>query len=290
VPRLTQPAVAIAARDEPEHARAADAAAVVLDRVGVVYRARRGRGGVVAAEDVDLVVAPGEVLGLVGESGSGKSTLGQVVAGLLRPTSGRVLVDGVDLAHASREERAERRRRTGIVFQDPAGTLNPRWSVGRSVAEPLLLHTDLGDAARRARVVELLDLVRLTPEHARRYPHELSGGQRQRVAIARAVALGPRVLVADEPTSALDVSVQAHVLEVFRDLQERLGFACVFVSHDLAVVEQVAQRVAVMHHGRIVEQGPTARVLGAPQDEYTRRLLAAAPVPDPDLQAARRGR
>jgi peptide/nickel transport system ATP-binding protein len=263
-------------------------AAVVLDHVSVVYPGRRGTAAVRAADDVRLAIAPGEVLGLVGESGSGKSTLGQVVSGLLRPTKGRVLVGGVDLAEASRAERAERRRRTGVVFQDPASTLNPRWTVGRSIAEPLMLHTDLDLEGRKARVRELLSLVRLEPEHAERFPHELSGGQRQRVAIARAVALGPKVLVADEPTSALDVSVQAHVLEVFRDLQERLGFACLFVSHNLAVVERVADRVAVMQAGRIVEQGPTAQVLQAPRHAYTRALVAAAPVADPDRQAERR--
>ncbi|MFC8799549.1 dipeptide ABC transporter ATP-binding protein [Promicromonospora sp. NPDC057138] len=259
--------------------------AVLLDDVTVTYGGRRS---VVAADGVTLRIGRGEVLGLVGESGSGKSTLGQVVAGLLRPTSGRVVVDGVDLARATRGERAERRRATGVVFQDPASTLNPRWTVAQSVDEPLRLHSGLDRGARDARVRELLELVRLGPEYARRYPHELSGGQRQRVAIARAVALGPAVLVADEPTSALDVSVQAHVLETFRDLQAELGFACLFVSHDLAVVEQVADRVAVMRAGRIVENGPTAQVLGAPADSYTRALLAAAPVADPDAQARRR--
>jgi peptide/nickel transport system ATP-binding protein len=180
------------------------------------------------------------------------------------------------------------RRGIGIVFQDPASTLNPRWTVGGSVAEPLRLHTRLRGEESRDRVCELLEMVRLSPNLASRYPHELSGGQRQRVAIARAVALDPEVLIADEPTSALDVSVQARVLDVFRDLQSRLGFACLFISHNLAVVESVADRVAVMHRGRIVEEGPTAQVLGSPTEEYTRRLLAAAPVADPTVQAARR--
>ncbi|MFI2485607.1 dipeptide ABC transporter ATP-binding protein [Promicromonospora kroppenstedtii] len=263
----------------------ASGAAVLLDDVTVAYG---GRHPVLAADGVTLEIGRGEVLGLVGESGSGKSTLGQVVAGLLRPTSGRAVVDGVDLARASRRQRAERRRATGVVFQDPASTLNPRWTVAQSVDEPLRLHSGLDRPAREARVRELLELVRLGPQYGPRYPHELSGGQRQRVAIARAVALGPRVLVADEPTSALDVSVQAHVLDLFGDLQAELGFACLFVSHDLAVVERVADRVAVMREGRIVETGVTARVLGAPEDPYTRALVAAAPVADPDAQAARR--
>ncbi|MEV0894155.1 ABC transporter ATP-binding protein [Promicromonospora sp. NPDC050262] len=275
------------AEAEPRDVRAANASGgvVLLDDVTVTYG---GRHPVVAADGVTLSIGRGEVLGLVGESGSGKSTLGQVVAGLLRPTSGRAVVDGVDLARASRRERAERRRATGVVFQDPASTLNPRWTVGQSVDEPLRLHSGLDRTARDARVRELLELVRLGPEYGLRYPHELSGGQRQRVAIARAVALGPQVLVADEPTSALDVSVQAHVLDLFRDLQAELGFACLFVSHDLAVVERVADRVAVMREGRIVETGPTAQVLGAPADPYTWALVTAAPVADPDAQADRR--
>ncbi|MFJ3404060.1 dipeptide ABC transporter ATP-binding protein [Promicromonospora sp. NPDC090134] len=296
VPRLGEPAVEpagagpraeVSPRAETvgvpvEHA---PGAVVLLDDVTVTYG---GLHPVVAADGVTLSIGRGEVLGLVGESGSGKSTLGQVVAGLLRPRSGRAVVDGVDLARTSRRERAERRRATGVVFQDPASTLNPRWTVAQSVDEPLRLHSGLGRDARDARVRELLELVRLGPGYGLRYPHELSGGQRQRVAIARAVALGPQVLVADEPTSALDVSVQAHVLDLFRDLQAELGFACLFVSHDLAVVERVADRVAVMREGRIVETGPTAQVLGAPADPYTRALVTAAPVADPDAQAERR--
>ncbi|SKC78241.1 dipeptide ABC transporter ATP-binding protein [Krasilnikoviella flava] len=261
---------------------------VVLEDVDVVYPGGRRRAPVRAADGVSLRIAAGEVLGLVGESGSGKSTLGQVVSGLLAPDRGRVVVDGLELAGARRADLRAVRRRTGIVFQDPASTLNPRWSVGTCVAEPLRLHAQLGEEATRARVLELLAMVGLDAEHAARFPHELSGGQRQRVAIARAVALDPAVLVADEPTSALDVSVQARVLDVFAELQARLGFACLFVSHNLAVVERVSDRVAVMQGGRIVETGPTARVLGAPEEEYTRRLVGAAPVADPELQERRR--
>ncbi|MFD6177201.1 MULTISPECIES: dipeptide ABC transporter ATP-binding protein [unclassified Isoptericola] len=281
----------VTARDRPAADGATPAGGrdvVVLEDVDVVYPGGRRRAPVRAADGVGLRIAAGEVLGLVGESGSGKSTLGQVVSGLLVPDRGRVVVDGLELAGARRADLRAVRRRTGIVFQDPASTLNPRWSVGACVAEPLRLHGDGSDAEHRARVLELLGMVGLDAEHAVRYPHELSGGQRQRVAIARAVALDPAVLVADEPTSALDVSVQARVLEVFAELQARLGFACLFVSHNLAVVERVSDRVAAMQAGRIVETGPTARVLGDPQEEYTRRLVGAAPVADPDLQARRR--
>ena len=253
----------------------------------VVFTSSR-RAMVRAVDGVTLRIERGVVLGLVGESGSGKSTIGQVLAGLLSPTSGTARVTGVDLAVAPRRELRRVRQGIGIVFQDPASTLNPRWTVGGSVAEPLRLHTRLRGEESKDRVRDLLEMVRLAPEMANRYPHELSGGQRQRVAIARAIALDPDVLIADEPTSALDVSVQAQVLDVFRDLQSRLGFACLFISHNLAVVESVADRVAVMHLGRIVEEGSTAQVLGAPEQEYTRRLLAAAPVADPWIQAARR--
>lgn len=241
-----------------------------------------------AVDGVTLRIEKGVVLGLVGESGSGKSTIGQVLASLVRPTSGTALVTGVDLAAAPRRELQRARQRIGLVFQDPASTLNPRWTIGGSIAEPLRLHTAARAAVPRERVAELLELVRLSPDLATRYPHELSGGQRQRVAIARAVALDPDVLIADEPTSALDVSVQARVLDVFRELQQHLGFACLFISHNLAVVETVADRVAVLHQGRIVEEGPAALVLGSPTDDYTRHLLAAAPVADPAAQAIRR--
>jgi peptide/nickel transport system ATP-binding protein len=203
----------------------------------------------------------------------------QVLAGLERPTSGTARVTGLDLAAAPRRELLRVRRGISIVFQDPASTLNPRWTVGGSVAELLRLHTRLRGEESRNRVRDLPEMVRLSPALATRCPHELSGGQRQRVAIARAVALDPDVLIADEPTSALDV---------FRDLQLRLGFACLFISHNLAVVESVADRVAVMHRGRIVEEGPSGEVLESPTQEYTRRLLAAAPVADPNVQVARR--
>ena len=254
----------------------------------VVYRS--GRRRVHAVRGVSLSIAPGEVLGLVGESGSGKSTLAGTLTGLVPVAAGSVRVGGTEVAGARRRVLAPVRRTTGVVYQDPASSLNPRRRVGASVAEPLVVHGGYDAAARRARVRELLEAVRLPAAYAQRYPHEMSGGQRQRVAIARALALGPRLVVADEPTSALDVSVQAVVLDLLRHLQQELGFACLFVSHDLAVVDAVAGRTVVLQAGRVVEEGATAQVLAAPRQEYTRRLVVAVPLPDPVLQAGRRER
>ncbi|MFK3984334.1 ABC transporter ATP-binding protein [Micromonospora sp. NPDC050397] len=267
--------------------------AVRLSDVVVEYPGRHGVR-VRAVDRVSLCVDRAEVLGLVGESGSGKSTIGRVLAGLVPVAAGTVLVDGTDVGDLARRPwrnaRPLRRVRseTGIVFQDPASSLNPRRTVAESIAEPLLLHRDLDPAAVRERVDDLLEAVQLAPGFRDRYPHEMSGGQRQRVAIARAIALEPALLIADEPTSALDVSVQARILELFRSLQSRFGFACLFISHDLAVVRQLAHRVAVMHQGRIVEQGPASEVLHAPRHPYTQRLLSAAPIADPRRQADRR--
>ncbi|RIX28509.1 dipeptide ABC transporter ATP-binding protein [Amnibacterium setariae] len=258
----------------------------VLEQAVVSY-SRRGRT-LRALDGVDLEVRAGEVVGLVGESGSGKSTAGRALLGLAPLADGGASVEGVNLRRAGRRARREVRARIGTVFQDPASSLNPRTTVGWSIAEPLLLHTDRSGDQREERVAELLDAVRLPRDFARRYPHELSGGQRQRVAIARALALDPALLIADEPTSALDVSVQAAVLDLLADLQARLGFACLLISHDLAVVRRLADTVVVLRDGRVVERGPTARVLSEPADPYTRRLLAAVPVADPGLQAARR--
>ncbi|WP_232548441.1 dipeptide ABC transporter ATP-binding protein [Propioniciclava soli] len=266
---------------------AASAPVVALTDLTVTYT-RRGRRPFHALDHVDLRIDAGEVVGLVGESGSGKSTLANVVTSLQPPTSGEVRILGQRLDGLAPAERRRIQARTGIVFQDPAGSLNPRATIGASIAEPLVLHADLGAAARAERVAELLRLVELDPALAGRFPHEMSGGQRQRVAIARAIALDPALVVADEPTSALDVSVQAAVLEMFLALQRRLGFACLFISHDLAVVEEVSTRVYVLHAGRVVEAGPTSRVLLDPQDPYTRDLIAAVPVPDPARQAERR--
>ncbi|MGW4805238.1 dipeptide ABC transporter ATP-binding protein [Kitasatospora sp. NPDC004272] len=265
------------------------AAPVVAARALVVeYPGRWGRPPFRAVDGVDLEIGAGEVLGLVGESGSGKTTLGRAVAGLVPVGGGTLTVLGETLRPGARR-RPGRGGRLGFVFQDPATSFDPRLTIGACVAEPLRVHRpELDGAAVAARVRELLDQVRLPADTAGRHPHELSGGQRQRASLARALALDPDLVVADEPTSALDVSVQARVLELFTRLQRELGFAALFVSHDLAVVERVADRVAVLHRGRVVESGPTARVLGAPAHPYTRRLIDSLPVPDPDRQAARR--
>ncbi|GAB3615376.1 ABC transporter ATP-binding protein [Humibacter ginsengisoli] len=254
----------------------------------VTYGGAWGRPPLAAVDGVSIGIARGTTLGLVGESGSGKSTLGRALAGLVPLTSGSITVAGVELSKASAKDLRRVRRDVGFVFQDPASSLNPRYTVGQAIAEPLRLHTAQDAATRRSRVADLLEAVRLPRSYASRYPHELSGGQRQRVAIARAVALGPSLLIADEPTSALDVSVQARILELLGELREQIGFACLFISHDLAVVQELADSVAVMRAGRLVEAGPTEQVLSAPTQAYTLRLLAAAPVADPGEQRRRR--
>lgn len=261
---------------------------VHIENLDVVYR--NGRRHVHAVRGVSFDIARGQVLGLVGESGSGKSTIAGTLTGLVPIHSGSVQVDGLEVAGASGRKLRGVRSQTGIVFQNPASSLNPRRSVGASIGQPLQLHTNLTNAQRRQRVNELLEAVRLPASMAQRYPHEMSGGQRQRVAIARALALQPKLLIADEPTSALDVSVQAVVLELLANLQHELGFACLFVSHDLAVVEQVASQVVVLRQGQVVEAGKTTQVLSAPSDPYTQALVAAVPVPDPIIQAQRRAK
>ncbi|WP_308206966.1 ABC transporter ATP-binding protein [Actinoallomurus rhizosphaericola] len=261
-------------------------AALAIENLVVQFR---GKGGakVRAVDDVSLTVAKGEVLGLVGESGSGKSTLGRAAIGLITPASGSVRLLGDSLTGARGSALRRLRRRCGIVFQDPASSLDPRMTVGDCIAEPLVINK-VGD--RDERVVALLESVRLDPAVRLRYPHELSGGQRQRIGIARALALDPDLVIADEPTSALDVSVQAAVLDVFLELQARLGFACLFITHDLAVVGLVSDRVAVLNQGRLVEEGPRDQVLFDPREDYTRRLIGSAPVPDPVEQRERRAR
>ncbi|KQO62469.1 dipeptide ABC transporter ATP-binding protein [Curtobacterium sp. Leaf261] len=258
---------------------------VRMSDVAISYAGRRGSP---AVSGIDLEIRAGQVLGLVGESGSGKSTIGRALAGLVPVVAGTVEVSGTDLRHAGRRRLRAIRSRIGYVFQDPASSLNPRASVGWSIGEPLRLHTDLDEDARSARVSELLEAVRLDPSLAERFPHQLSGGQRQRVAVARALALRPVLLIADEPTSALDVTVQRTVLELLSTLQQEFGFACLLVSHDLAVVRQLADEVVVLRAGHVVERGPAEQVLHAPTDPYTRMLLAAAPVADPVRQAERR--
>jgi peptide/nickel transport system ATP-binding protein len=241
-----------------------------------------------AVTDFSLDIFPGEIVGLVGESGSGKTTVGRAAIGLLPAVEGTISVVGRDITKPTPQELREIRRHTGIVFQDPASSLNPRLPIGESIGEPLFLSGDAKGAELDRRVEDLLDSVELPRSYRNRYPHELSGGQRQRVGIARALALTPDLLIADEPTSALDVSVQARFLELLQELQNKLKFACLFISHDLAVVDILSHRIAVMQNGRLVEVGPRDQILKTPREEYTKRLISAVPVPNPAEQRARR--
>ena len=255
----------------------------------IAYPGRLGRPAFRAVKGVDFEIRPGDVLGLVGESGSGKTTIGRAIAGLTHASGGSLSVLGHEMVGYKEREFRPLRQRIGFVFQDPATSFNPKMTIAEGLAEPLVIHGKARDwRAARPRVAELLDAVHLPQEFAKRFPHELSGGQRQRASLARALALDPDLLIADEPTSALDVSVQARVLEVFLELQERLGFATLFISHDLAVVGMVADRVGVLYRGELVEEGPSVDVLASPQHPYTQRLLTSVPVPDPDEQAKRR--
>jgi oligopeptide/dipeptide ABC transporter ATP-binding protein len=241
-----------------------------------------------AVDGVSFEIAAGETLALVGESGCGKSTVGRLVLRLIEPTSGIVRFNGQDLASLS--SAALRRVRAGaqLIFQDPYGSLNPRMTVGEMLAEPLLLHTDLSPASRRERVAELLGVVGLRREHAQRYPHEFSGGQRQRLAIARALTVEPKLIVCDEPVSALDVSIRSQILNLLKDLQQRLGLTYLFISHDLAVVKHIATRVAVMYLGRIVESATRDAIFAEPRHPYTQALLSAVPVPSTGERKHRR--
>jgi peptide/nickel transport system ATP-binding protein len=259
-----------------------------LKNVDIEYPKRGRVPAFLAAKNINLEIAKGEVVGLVGESGSGKTTVGRAAVGLLSVKSGSLIVASKDISKTKKSELRQLRSKLGIVFQDPGSSLNPRWSISQSIAEPLVLSKQFSKDQTSKRIDELLDQVQLPLSYRNRYPHELSGGQRQRVGIARALALSPEFLVADEPTSALDVSVQARVLELLKDLQKDLGFACLFVSHDLAVVDFLADRIAVMNNGEIVEQGDKNQILRNPQQDYTKRLIAAVPVPDPDQQQIRR--
>jgi len=261
---------------------------VKLTDVTIAYPKRGRIPEFVAVKNFDLEIYPGEIVGLVGESGSGKTTVGRAAIGLIPIKSGKLEIVGKDISKATQKELFPIRRHTGIVFQDPASSLNPRLPIGESIGEPILLAGLAKGAELNHRVEELLQQVELPRSYRNRFPHELSGGQRQRVGIARALALTPDLLIADEPTSALDVSVQARFLELLLELQDKLKFACLFISHDLAVVDILAHRIAVMQEGRLVEDGDRDSILKNAKNEYTRRLIAAVPVPDPAEQKKRR--
>ncbi|MFF3992795.1 dipeptide ABC transporter ATP-binding protein [Streptomyces cyaneofuscatus] len=268
--------------------RVAEGAAPLLEAVDLRREFGRGSGKVAAVGGVSLTVHAGQTLGIVGESGSGKTTLGRMLVRLLDPTAGRLRYGGTEIGSLSEKELRPFRRELQMVFQDPVASLNPRRSVGESVADPLRAAGERDEGRVRDRVGALLERVGLDPAHFERYPHEFSGGQRQRIGIARALAAEPKVIVCDEPVSALDVTTQAQVVALLAELQRELGVGLVFIAHDLAVVRQVSDRVAVMRGGLIVEQGSADEVYGDPQDPYTKQLLAAVPALDPGLAAARR--
>ena len=271
---------------EPDQASAAPV--LKLENVTVEYPKSGRVPAFTAVQDFSLEIYPGEIVGLVGESGSGKTTVGRASIGLLPIKSGRLEVVGKDISTASMKELRQIRRNTGIVFQDPASSLNPRLPIGESIGEPIYL-AGIAKGQELGKMVEdLLASVELPRSYRNRYPHELSGGQRQRVGIARALALAPDILIADEPTSALDVSVQARFLDLLQELQAKLKFACLFITHDLGVVDILSHRIAVMQNGRLVEIGTRDEIMNHPKDPYTQRLLSAVPVPDPAEQKLRR--
>ncbi|WP_109210942.1 MULTISPECIES: ABC transporter ATP-binding protein [Microbacterium] len=278
----------VAAREDAERRKSLGAPVLDFQDVAIDYPKKGRVPAFRAVEHANFTIYPGEVTGLVGESGSGKTTVGRAAIGLLPIADGKAEVVGYDISKADRRLLHKVHKDVGIVFQDPSSSLNPRLPIGQSIGEPMLLAGIAKGRELDVKVQELLDSVELPRSYRNRYPHELSGGQKQRVGIARALSLQPKLLIADEPTSALDVSVQATVLQLLRQLQADMGFACLFISHDLAVVDSLADRIIVMHHGHIVEQGATGQILRAPQEDYTRRLIAAIPVPDPDEQRVRR--
>ncbi|MCX6437551.1 MAG: ABC transporter ATP-binding protein [Actinobacteria bacterium] len=259
-----------------------------IENVTIEYPKRGRIPAFVAVKNFNLEIFRGEIVGLVGESGSGKTTVGRASIGLLPIKEGKIELVGKDISHATQKELFSIRRHTGIVFQDPASSLNPRLPIGESIGEPIFLAGLAKGSDLAHKVEDLLDQVELPRSYRNRYPHELSGGQRQRVGIARALALTPDLLIADEPTSALDVSVQARFLDLLQELQGKLNFACLFISHDLAVVDILAHRIAVMQDGKLVEVGDRDQILQNADNAYTRRLIAAVPVPDPAEQRIRR--
>jgi len=241
-----------------------------------------------AVDDVSFGLRRGTTLGVVGESGCGKSTLGRLVARLIEPTAGQVLLDGVDVTAAKPRQLLELRREIQVVFQDPYACLNPRHSIGESIGTPIRIQKTLDRAGERRRVQELMELVGLNPEHYNRFPHEFSGGQRQRAGIARALALSPKVIIADEPVSALDVSIQSQILNLLENLQKEFSLSYMFIAHDLSVVRHIADEVAVMYLGKIVETGTTESVYSQASHPYTRALMSAVPVPDPQAASGRK--
>ncbi len=290
VPHIGQGSLQTRERADTRHEGWDDVKPVVkATDLRIQYPGRMGRPGFVAVDGVSLQIRAGEVLGLVGESGSGKTTIGRAIGGLTRVTGGSLEVLGIEMNGVSERRFKKVRSDIGFVFQDPGTSFNPLLTIAECVAEPLVVHGRASSpSAARARVNDLLEAVQLPRAYGDRFPHELSGGQRQRASLARALALEPTLLIADEPTSALDVSVQARVLELFAELQKEFGFASLFISHDLAVVDLLADRIAVLHRGKLVEEGTGEEVLGAPKDPYTQRLLASLPVPNPVEQAERR--
>ncbi|WP_334546472.1 ABC transporter ATP-binding protein [Rhizobium leguminosarum] len=282
-PRITQRAVETL---HPDRTPVLNVRDLTVTYGNAASRFFKGKPPVAAVDDVSFDILPGETLGLVGESGSGKSTTGKAVLGLI-PFKGNVLIDGRNIAGLSQREMRPVRRSAQMIFQDPYASLDPRMAVGKAIGEPMVIHGIGNHSERQDRVAELLHRVGLTPDAATRYPHEFSGGQRQRICIARALALEPKLIVADESVAALDVSVRARVLDLLLELQETMGLAYLFISHDMAVIERMSHNVAVMRAGRIIETGTRRDIFENPRDDYSRALIAAVPIPDPEVYRGR---